>query len=128
MPQRTHDRVKETTTTTGTGSITLLGAVAQFAAFSDRFVLGEPIYYAIVGQSGTEWETGRGSLTNSTTLSRDAVHESSNRSGVPPNVVDSPVNFSAGTKDVFVTLTGNAIEDYPFKGEALALAMGQALP
>jgi len=87
------DRVQETSTTTGTGTITLAGAVSGFQSFS---VIGNAntTYYAIV--MGTEFEVGIGTYTSSgTTLSRDTILESSN-SG-------SAVNFSAGTKDVFVT-------------------------
>jgi hypothetical protein len=87
------DRVRESTTTTGTGTITLAGADPGFQAFS---VLGDgaETYYAIIG--GSEFEVGVGTYTLSgTTLSRDTILESSN-SG-------SAVNFSAGTKSVFVT-------------------------
>jgi hypothetical protein len=87
------DRVQETSTTTGTGTITLAGAVTGFQSFS---VIGNTntTYYAIVG--GTEWEVGLGTYTSSgTTLSRDTVLESSNGG--------TKVNFSAGTKNVFVT-------------------------
>lgn len=87
------DRVKETTTTTGTGTITLAGASSGFQSFS---VIGDgnETYYAIVG--GAEFEIGVGTYTSSgTTLSRDTVLESSNSGSL--------VNFSAGTKDVFVT-------------------------
>ena len=87
------DRVKETTTSTGTGTITLAGAASGFQSFS---VVGDgnTTYYTIAG--GTEWEVGVGTYTASgTTLSRDSILESSN-SG-------SAVNFSAGTKEVFVT-------------------------
>lgn len=89
------DRVKETTTTTGTGTVTLLGASTGFQSFA---VVGNAntTYYAIVGQTGSEWEVGVGTYTSSgTTLARTTVLSSSN-SG-------SAVNFSAGTKDVFVT-------------------------
>jgi hypothetical protein len=87
------DRVKETTTTTGTGTITLAGAVSGFQAFS-AIGNGNTTYYTIAG--GSEWEVGVGTYTSSgTTLSRDVILESSN-SG-------SAVNFSAGVKDVFVT-------------------------
>ena len=87
------DRVQETSTTTGTGTFTLAGAVSGFQSFS-AIGNGNTTYYAIVG--GTEWEVGIGTYTSSgTTLSRDTILESSN-SG-------SAVNFSAGTKDVFVT-------------------------
>jgi hypothetical protein len=91
------DRVRETTTTAGTGTITLLGAVPScqsFAVVGD----GNTTYYTIVAYSGTEWEVGIGTYTASgTTLSRDTVLSSSNSGSL--------VNFSAGTKDVFV--------DYP---------------
>lgn len=70
------DRVKETTTSTGTGTITLAGAVAGFQSFS-VVGNGNTCYYAIVGP--TEWEVGVGTYTSSgTTLSRDSVLESSN--------------------------------------------------
>ena len=87
------DRVKETTTTTGTGTITLAGAVTGFQAFS---VIGDgnSTYYTIT--DGTDFEVGIGTYTLSgTTLSRTTILESSN-SG-------SAVNFGAGSKDVFVT-------------------------
>jgi hypothetical protein len=87
------DRVQETSTTTGTGTFTLAGAVSGFQSFS---VIGNAntTYYAIVG--GTEWEVGLGTYTSSgTILSRDTILESSNGG--------TAVNFSAGTKNVFVT-------------------------
>jgi len=89
------DRVRETTTTTGTGDITLAGAVTGFESFSE-IGDGNETFYAIVFDGGVEYEVGRGTFTASgTTLSRDTVFQSSNS-----NV---QVNFSAGTKDVFVT-------------------------
>lgn len=95
MPFVVADRVKETTTTTGTGTVTLLGAATGFQSFS-AIGNGNNTYYTIAGQTGSEWEVGIGTYTSSgTTLSRDTVLSSSN-SG-------SKVNFSAGTKDVFVT-------------------------
>ena len=87
------DRVKETTTTTGTGAITLLGAGAGFQSFS-AIGDGNTTYYTIAGQTGSEWEVGIGTYTSSgTTLSRDTVLASSNSGSL--------VSFSAGTKDVF---------------------------
>jgi len=87
------DRVKETTTTTGTGTITLAGAVSGFQSFA-AIGNGNETFYTIAG--GGEWEVGIGTYTSSgTTLSRDTVLESSNSGSL--------VNFSAGTKDVFVT-------------------------
>jgi len=89
------DRVKETTTVTGTGPATLLGAATGFQSFA---VVGNTntTYYTIAGQTGSEWEVGIGTYsTTGPTLTRTTVLASSN-SG-------SAVNFSAGTKDVFVT-------------------------
>ena len=100
------DRVKETSTTTGTGTITLDGASAGFQSFS---VIGDgnSTYYTIA--DGTNWEVGIGTYTSSgTTLSRDTVLESSN-SG---NLVD----WSAGSKDVFVT--------YPAERSVMAVGGG----
>jgi hypothetical protein len=93
------DRVKETTTTTGTGTVTLAGAATGFQSFA-AVGNGNTTYYTIVGQTGSEWEVGIGTYTSSgTTLSRDTVLASSNSGSL--------VNFSAGTKDVFVTYPAN---------------------
>jgi hypothetical protein len=89
------DRVKETSTTTGTGTLTLGGAASGFQSFS---VIGDgnKTYYAIVDSATGDWEVGLGTYTSSgTTLSRDFVLESSN-SG-------SAVDFASNVKDVFVT-------------------------
>ena len=87
------DRVRETSTTTGTGTITLAGAVSGFQSFSN-IGNANTTYYTIAG--GTEWEVGLGTYTSSgNTLSRDTILSSSNGGSL--------VNFSAGTKDVFVT-------------------------
>jgi hypothetical protein len=86
------DRVKETTTTSGTGTITLAGAVSGFQTFS---VIGDgnTTYYTVV--SGTDWEVGIGTYTLSgTTLSRDTILESSNGG--------SAISLS-GTSTVFCT-------------------------
>ena len=89
------DRVKETTTTTGTGTVTLLGASTGFQSFA-AIGNGNSTYYTIAGQTSSEWEVGIGTYTSSgTTLSRTTVLSSSNSGSL--------VNFSAGTKDVFVT-------------------------
>jgi len=89
------DRVKETTTTTGTGTVTLLGASTGYQSFS-AIGNGNTTYYTIAGQTGSEWEVGIGTYTSSgTTLSRTTVLSSSNSGSL--------VSFSAGTKDVFVT-------------------------
>jgi hypothetical protein len=89
------DRVKETSTTTGTGAVTLLGASTGFQAFSPSIGVGNTTYYTIVGIGTNDWEVGIGTLSATSTLTRDTVLSSSN-SGLL-------VSFSAGTKDVFVT-------------------------
>ena len=96
------DRVKETTTTTGTGTLTLAGAVTDYQAFS-AIGDGNTTYYTIQLSTADEWEVGLGTYTASgTTLSRDTILASSN--------AGSAVNFSAGTKDVFVVYpAGKAI-------------------
>jgi hypothetical protein len=91
------DRVKETTSTTGTGTVTLLGASTGFQSFT---VVGDTntTYYTIAAQTGNEWEVGIGTYaTSGTTLARTTVL--SNSSATQP----SALNFSAGVKDVFVT-------------------------
>lgn len=89
------DRVRETTATTGTGTVTLAGAVSGYQAFS-AIGNGNTTYYCIAGQGTNEWEVGIGTYTSAgTTLSRTTVLSSSNSGSLVP--------FSAGTKDVFVT-------------------------
>lgn len=89
------DRVKETTTTTGTGTVTLAGTTSGYQSFS---VIGDgnTTYYVIVDTNTGDWEVGVGTYTASgTTLSRDSVLESSNAGNL--------VVFGVGTKDVFVS-------------------------
>jgi hypothetical protein len=90
------DRVKETTTSTGTTAITLAGAAAGYQTFSSAIGNTNTTYYTIADQTGANWEVGIGTYTTSgNTLSRDTVLASSN--------AGSLVTFTAGTKDVFVT-------------------------
>jgi hypothetical protein len=101
------DRVRETTTTTGTGSVTLGGAVTGFQTFA-AIGNANTTYYTIAGQGTSEWEVGIGTYTSSgTTLARNTVLASSNSGSL--------VNFSSGTKDVFC--------DYP-AGRAVIGGMG----
>jgi len=89
------DRVRVTTASTGTGTITLGSAVNAFQDFS---VIGDgnTTYYTIVDSTAGSWEVGIGTYTASgTTLSRDTILESSGGG--------TAVNFGAGIKDVFVT-------------------------
>jgi hypothetical protein len=93
-----NDRVKETTTTTGTGTVNLAGAETGFETFVAGIGNTNTTYYAIVHQTADEFEVGLGTVSDSSpdTLSRTTIISSSNS--------DSGVNFSAGTKDVFCTL------------------------
>lgn len=94
MPAPTFDRVRETTTVTSTGTMTLLGAVSGYQAFS---VVGNgaTVSYCIEHRTANEWEVGTGVFTSSgTTLSRVAILASSN--------AGAAVSFSAGTKDVYL--------------------------
>ena len=89
------DRVKETTNTTGTGAVTLLGAEKGFQPFS---IIGDgnQTYYAIENSTTGDWETGVGTYSASgPTLSRDEVIDSSNSGSL--------VSFAAGNKSVFCT-------------------------
>jgi hypothetical protein len=89
------DRVKETSTTVGTGTLTLAGAVSGFQSFA-AIGNGNTTYYAISDPAAGTWEVGIGTYTSSgTTLSRDTVLSSSNGGSL--------VSFGAGSKDVFVT-------------------------
>jgi hypothetical protein len=88
------DRVKEVTTTSGTGTYTLGGAVDGFQAFSAVTVDTDTVYYAITDD--TDWEVGIGTIGGTqTTLARTTILSSSN-SG-------SAVNWGAGTKNIFLT-------------------------
>ena len=93
-----NDRVKETTTTTGTGTISLGGAQTNFETFVAGVGNSNTTYYAIVHRSNAEFEVGLGTITDASpdTLARTTIISSSNS--------DSAVNFSAGTKDVFCTM------------------------
>jgi len=109
------DRVKETTTTAGTGTVTLLGASAGFQSFA---VVGNAntTYYTIAGQSTSEWEVGIGTYTSAgTLLARTTVL--SNSSATEP----SALNFAAGTKDVFVTYPSSKSVNLDASGNATAL-------
>jgi len=115
------DRVKETTTTVGTGPVTLAGLVTGFQSFA---VVGNnnTTYYTIAGQTSSEWEVGIGTYTTSgPTLTRTTVL--ANSSATQP----SALSFSAGTKDVFVTYPAgfSAYSDKPNDGSYfLSFMMG----
>lgn len=113
------DRVKDTSTTTGTGSLTLANsAPSGFRTFASAFgAVSTVVRYAIGG--GAEWEVGTGTFNGTTGLTRDVVLASSNSNAL--------VSFSAGTKDVFSTVAADDLKVGRI-GKSLALARGWAMP
>ena len=113
------DRVLETSTTTGTGNITVAGAVTGYRTWGSAYsvgAIGIPYYIEGVDANGNasgEYETGWGSYSASNTLRRDKVSRSSNSNAL--------VNFSAGTKRVGVTIIGDDVDSY---GRSCALDGG----
>ena len=97
------DRVKETSTTTGTGTYNLGGAATGFRAFSAAFATGDTVYYCV--EDGTDWEVGIGTLTTGTpwTLARTTILASSN--------AGAAVNWAAGTRNVFCTSPASVLSD-----------------
>ena len=93
-----NDRVKQTTTTTGTGTIDLSGTETGFETFVAGIGDGVQTYYAIVHDGTADFEVGTGTVTDAgtDTLSRQSVISSSNS--------DNLVNFGSGSKTVFCTL------------------------
>ena len=88
------DRVKETTTTTGTGTYTLAGAVSGFETFTANLSNSDTTYY--VCTDNTDFEVGLGTFTSSgTTLARTTILASSNS--------NNAVNWSSGTRTIFMT-------------------------
>lgn len=100
------DRVLETTTTTGTGPVTLAGAVTGYQALSDVMSNGDTADYAIIAVDGSgvptgQWETGLGTYASGV-LTRTTVHASSNS--------DAAVSFSAGTKRVQIGINAATVQ------------------
>jgi len=91
------DRVKETTTSTGTGTINLAGAATGFEGFVSAVGDGNTCYYAILDANGSAWEVGIGTVTDASpdTLSRTTILESSNS--------DNAITLTSGTHTVFLT-------------------------
>lgn len=113
------DRIRETTSTTGTSAFVLVGAVAGFRTFSSVMSNSDITYYAAVTTSGSAWEVGIGTYVSGTnTLNRTTILSSSN-SG-------SAVSFGAGTKYVFITQpTERAVY---VSGTDVAAANGATVP
>ena len=124
-----NDRVKETSTTTGTGNITLAGVPTGQGTVTFDTGIGTPntTYYAIHNQGTAEFEVGLGTLSGATTLERTTVLDNSDGT-------TSPITLSAGTKDVFCTLPADKAVYLDNNGDPVgaasagfALAMAVAL-
>lgn len=107
------DRVKETAATTGTGDFTLAGAATGFRTFASVLSTNDTCYYCIALQGGAEWEVGLGTYSAANTLTRTTVLSSSN--------AGSAVNFSAGTKDVFLSVAANEFKRPSFSAHKNAV-------
>lgn len=96
MSLKYFDRVKGTTTTTGTGDYTIdLAAAAGYKSFAVALNTNDEVYYCV--EDGTDWEVCRGTFNDSgDTMTRDTVFASSNS--------DAAVNWGAGTRDIYIVL------------------------
>lgn len=111
------DRVQETTSSTGTGSITLLGAVPGYQTFASGFGSdSRVVQYLIV--SGTAWEVGKGTFNGTTGLTRDTIRSSSNGNAL--------ITLS-GTSNVFCTASAELLDNANI-GMQIAQSRGMALP
>ena len=109
------DRIKENTTTTGTGTIVLGGAQTGYQSFA-VVGNGNTTYYTIADQTGPTWEVGIGTYySGNVSLARTTILSSSNSGAV--------ANFTAGTKDVFVTMPS---ETSALGGSGQAIIVNQA--
>ena len=95
MALQLKDRVLETASAPGTGTVTLLGASLGYQSFNTALTSGSTTFYTIADLGGANWEVGVGTFTSPDQLTRDTILASSN-SG-------SAVNFSTGTQNVFIT-------------------------
>jgi len=122
-----NDRVKVTSTTTGTGAMALGAAATGFETFAQGIGNNNTTYYCIFNQGTSEFEVGLGTLDGtSANLTRTTVISSSNG--------DAAVNFTSGTKDVFCTLPASKSVFLDASGDPVgaasagfALAMAVAL-
>lgn len=115
------DRVKDSSTTTGTGNFTLSGtAPTGYQSFNNAFGLNTVFAYTIVDSASGLWESGTGYLSTSTNLVRGNVFSGSSGDGVA-------VTFTAGTKDVFCSAPAELLMDSN-SGAILAKVNGMAMP
>jgi hypothetical protein len=96
----TADRVLDTSTSTGTGAIVVAASPPTgYRTFSAVLSVSDTFYYSIQHQSLNEYEVGLGTYTSANTFSRTTIYTSSN--------AGSAVSFSAGTKNVFITMVAS---------------------
>lgn len=109
------DRVRDTTTTISTSPLVLLGVVPTgYQGFSSMSI-GDTCLYAVVHQSANEWETGLATMSSAATLTRTTVFESSNGGAA--------VNFSVGTKDIWVDLPATRRALFEYEGIVVDVAV-----
>jgi uncharacterized protein YdeI (BOF family) len=104
MSYITADRVKETTTIVGTGTVSLLGTSTGFRTFASQMTVGDTCSYIISNASGSEWESGLATYSAANTLTRTSINSSSNS--------NNAVVFTGGVKDVFMGPTADSLVDY----------------
>ena len=110
----TADRVLDSSTSTGTGAFVVSGTpAAGYQTFSAVMSVGDTCYYSIQGQTTSEWEVGLATYSSANTLTRTTVYSSSN-SG-------SAVTFSAGTKNVMLTMAASRSPQLNASGNVTAL-------
>jgi hypothetical protein len=112
------DRVVETTTSTGTGAVTLAGAKAGYRSFASAFG-ASPLVVGYAITDGVDWEVGEGTFNGTTTLTRGRVLSSSNGG--------SAVSFTAGSKDVWCDASAHLLSNANL-GRLVAIARGWAMP
>lgn len=123
MAYKIFPRIEETSTTTGTGNITVSGATTGNQAFSARYSVGDtfPGYIEAIDGSGNltgEWETGLYTYSATNTITRTAVVYSSN--------ADALVSFSSGSKRVFVDIDAadySNVRNSPSLGQLIAASL-----
>jgi len=110
----TADRVLDSSTSTGTGAFVVSGTpAAGYRTFSAVMSVGDTCYYSIQGQTTSEWEVGLGTYSSANTLTRTTIYSSSN--------AGSAVTFSAGTKNVFITMAASKSPQLDPSGNVTAL-------
>lgn len=115
------DRVFETTTTTGTGTLTLLGAQLGYQTFLAGIGASNTTYYSVANAGLTEWEVGLGTLSSDgVTIARNTVYSSSNANNM--------VNFSSGTKNIFCDMPASRVLYKDNLGALAQASLAQTTP